>query len=60
MRHRRDYADISGLQGQPSTVGFLGTPRIGSGIGPLTILMAIALLGFSIGAGIKGIAWPLG
>jgi len=26
MRHRRDYADVSGLDGGPTDVGFLGTP----------------------------------
>ncbi len=24
MRHARDYADVSGLDGKPSNVGFLG------------------------------------
>ncbi len=40
MRHRRrDYADVNGLQGGPTQVGFLDIPRIGPD--PYILLSAV-------------------
>ncbi|OGG57538.1 hypothetical protein A2853_01570 [Candidatus Kaiserbacteria bacterium RIFCSPHIGHO2_01_FULL_55_17] len=62
MRHRRDYADVSGLEGEPSNVGFLGAKGI---TGPLELLItASGGIGFGLLAvGLlqpDNIAWPLG
>lgn len=63
MRHHRDYADVSGPDPRypkPSNIGFLGVPRMGSGLGVATILLALLLAGIFLGSGFKGISWPLG
>ena len=55
MRHARQYADVTGLQGSPSDVGFLGVPRAVPGVGVTMVLAALLFIGIAIGAGVKGL-----
>jgi hypothetical protein len=48
MHHRRDYADVSGLEGKPSNVGFLGGRN--SGVAVAIVLSMVILAGVAVGA----------